>query len=134
MPRKSVGTAHVNLRIRDSLRDRLVREAEGHHFSLNNEIRVRLERSLEGDEHRSIEEIAAHMRNSFERFDQAFHELNKQGDLLRAAETLVKAIEQDDQDAIKTAVVQACRQVRRRIDCKLRWICQVQRDRNRSYR
>jgi hypothetical protein len=105
MSRKPADTAHVNLRIRESLRRKLADEAEKHHFSLNNEIRWRLEQSLEGGEQRSLEEIAGDMRNAWERFGQTFHELNKQGDLLRAAEALVKAVERNEQDAIRDAVI-----------------------------
>jgi hypothetical protein len=64
MARKSTDTAHVNLRIRESLRVKLAREAEKHRTSLNNEIRIRLEDSLEAGALRSLEEVAADLKTS----------------------------------------------------------------------
>jgi Arc-like DNA binding domain len=62
MPRKPVDTAHINLRIRESLRRKLAREAEKHRTSLNNEIRVRLEDSLKAGAVRDIETVAADLK------------------------------------------------------------------------
>jgi hypothetical protein len=105
MPRKSTDTAHVNLRIRESLRKKLAQEAEDRHWSLNNEIRWRLEASFERQDLLSLTDCSAELRNLVLRLDERFHGLDKQGDLLRAAEALVKAIERDDPDAIKDGVI-----------------------------
>ncbi len=63
MSRKSIDIAHVNLRIRESLRKRLAQEAKKHGFSLNNEIRVRLEASFEREASQSIAESAARLED-----------------------------------------------------------------------
>jgi hypothetical protein len=62
MPRKLVDIAHVNLRIRESLRRKLEREAKKRRTSLNNEIRWRLEDSFEAQARRDLEEIAADLK------------------------------------------------------------------------
>jgi hypothetical protein len=105
MSRKPTDTAHVNLRIRESLRKKLADEAEDRHWSLNNEIRWRLEASFERQDLLSLADTASGLETVVLRFSQQFHELGKQGDLLRAAEALVKAIEQNDPDAIKDGVI-----------------------------
>ena len=58
MPRKPVDIAHVNLRIRESLRRKLEREAERHQTSMNNEIRVRLENSFRIEADRDVDAVA----------------------------------------------------------------------------
>jgi hypothetical protein len=62
MPRKPVDTAHVNLRIRESLRRKLEREAKKHQTSLNNEIRLRLEDSFEAQARRDLEAIVDNLK------------------------------------------------------------------------
>jgi hypothetical protein len=105
MLRKSTDTAHVNLRIRESLRKKLAQEAEDRHWSLNNEIRWRLEASFERQDLLSLTDCSTRLTALVSQFEQRFDELNKQGDTLRAAEALVKAIERKDADAIKDGVI-----------------------------
>jgi hypothetical protein len=50
MPRKPHEIVHINLRLREALRRQLASEAERHHVSLNNEIVLRLQDSLESKE------------------------------------------------------------------------------------
>ena len=68
MPRKPIDIAHINLRIRESLRKKLAAEAKKHGFSLNNEIRARLEESFEREGLKSISEIAAGLAETQEVF------------------------------------------------------------------
>jgi hypothetical protein len=105
MSRKPTDTAHVNLRIRESLRKKLADEAEDRHWSLNNEIRWRLEASFERQDLLSLDDSATRLENLAAKFEVQFHDLENQGDLLRAAEALVKAIEQNDPDAIRDGTI-----------------------------
>jgi hypothetical protein len=105
MPRKKPDTAYFTLRIRESLRRKLVTEAENRHWSLNNEIRWRLEQSFERQDLLSLTDSAAELRNLALRLDERFYGLDKQGDLLRAGEALVKAIKRNDHDAVKDGVI-----------------------------
>jgi hypothetical protein len=68
MPRQTHEVASFTLRIRESLRSRLLREAERHHFTLNNEIRIRLEDSLNRDAVRVFDNIADDMQINWARF------------------------------------------------------------------
>jgi len=106
MPRKSVDIAHVNLRIRESLRKKLADEAEKHRFSLNTEIRVRLEASFERQAFGSLAESTAFLVAAHKRLDARLRGLDRQGDLLRASEALLRAIEQGEHKAIKDAAAQ----------------------------
>jgi hypothetical protein len=65
--RKPHDIVNFNLRIRESLRAKLAREAEKHHTSLNNEIRVRLEVSLREGAARDLDVIAAEMADYWAR-------------------------------------------------------------------
>jgi hypothetical protein len=84
MPRKPVDTAHINLRIRESLRRKLEREAKAHRTSLNNEIRLRLEDSLEKGAARDLDGIAADMKNVWARYSERFLLLDLEEQLARA--------------------------------------------------
>jgi hypothetical protein len=64
MARRPHDIVNFNLRIRESLRAKLAREAEKNHTSLNTEIRLRLEASLEKAAVRDLEAIAADLRYS----------------------------------------------------------------------
>lgn len=72
MSRQPQDIANVNLRIRESLRARLEHAAKQHRFSLNNEIRLRLEDSLEADTRRGIEDIRRDMEICWARFSARF--------------------------------------------------------------
>jgi hypothetical protein len=105
MSRKPTDIAHINLRIRESLRKKLDQEAEDRHWSLNNEIRWRLEASFERQDLLSLADSGTRLETLVSKFEERFGELDKQGDLLRAADALVKAIERKDTDAIKDGVI-----------------------------
>jgi Arc-like DNA binding domain len=122
MSRKPLDVAHINLRIRESLRKKLADEAEKHRFSLNNEIRVRLEASFERQGFQSLTESGALLIAAQKLFTEAtadlaqrLHSLDKQGDLLRASEALVLATEQGKQRGIKDAVARV-KQIKDAID------------------
>jgi hypothetical protein len=59
MPRKSTDTVAITLRVRESLRQKLEREATRHRVSLNTEMNMRLEDSFEAQARRSNESVAA---------------------------------------------------------------------------
>jgi hypothetical protein len=65
MTRKPHDTAHINLRIRESLRAKLAREAEKNRVSLNTEIRTRLENSFEKAAIRDLAAVAADMKELY---------------------------------------------------------------------
>jgi|SRR5579872_1625631 len=111
MARKPSDIVQPNLRIREDLRRRLEREAKKRGVSLNNEMTYRLDRSFEQDAMRSNEEISEDMKNIWARYGEMFHSLNKQGDLIRAADALTKYVDLNDDGAIK-----AVQRVRRVID------------------
>jgi hypothetical protein len=83
MPRKPVDTAHVNLRIREALRRKLEREAKKNRTSLNNEIRVRLEKSFEDSVVRALDEIAEDQKITWGRFSGRLLMLSLEDDLAR---------------------------------------------------
>jgi hypothetical protein len=94
MPRKPSETVQVNLRIKEGLRRRLERESKKRGVSLNYEMTSRIEQSFEQANLRTIDIVAADVAANWLRFAEAFHELNKQGDLMRAAGALVVEVEQ----------------------------------------
>ena len=107
MPRKPTAFVSYKLRIKEALRREIERAAKARGVSLNYEMSSRLERSFERDAQRRLDETESDMSNTWARYGQAFHELEKQGDLLRATEALLKQIEQESTSpAIKAAVVQ----------------------------
>jgi len=64
MPRKPTDTTHISLRIRESLRRKLEREADKHQTSLNNEIRLRLEDSFEAQARRDLPETVQDLKTT----------------------------------------------------------------------
>jgi hypothetical protein len=72
------------LRMRKSLHRRLEREAQRHRFTLNNEIRIRLEDSLTRDDRRVLEDIANDMQINWARFSGRFLLLSLEDDLAAA--------------------------------------------------
>jgi hypothetical protein len=84
MARKPLDIANINLRIRESLRAKLAREAERNRTSLNNEIRLRLEDSLEKGATSSLDDIAADMKAVWARYGERFLCLGLEADLAEA--------------------------------------------------
>lgn len=110
MARKPTDIVQPNLRIRESLRRDLESAAKKNGVSINREMSDRLYLSFDAEARRSNAAIAEDMKNTWARYGDAFHELNKQGDLVRATEALIKQIEQSDaanSKAIKAAVEKA---------------------------
>jgi len=112
--KSSADIAHVTLRIRESLRKKLAAEAEYRHWSLNNEIRWRLEESLEQRDMLTLTDCASQILNSTSRLqaqlkereqaeERARVERDRLGEVIRAAEALVKAVERNDADDVKDA-------------------------------
>jgi Arc-like DNA binding domain len=64
MSRRPAETVQINLRIKEGLRRRLEREAERHKVSMNMEIRMRLEDSLEAQALKSLEASAADLETN----------------------------------------------------------------------
>ena len=83
MPRKLVDIAHVNVRIREALRRKLEREAKKNRTSLNNEVRVRLEKSFEDSAVRALDEIAEDQKITWGRFSGRLLMLSLEDDLAR---------------------------------------------------
>jgi hypothetical protein len=94
MPRKPVELIQVNLRIREGLRRKLAREAERRRWSLNNEMRWRLEASLEQAAVRDLDDVATDMKANWERYAERLL-------CLSLEEQLAKALAQGDFDKAK---------------------------------
>jgi hypothetical protein len=84
MARKPVDTAHINLRIRESLRRKLELEADKHQTSLNNEIRVRLEVSLDRQDRIALDDLRQSMEITWLRYGDRFLRLALEVDLIQA--------------------------------------------------
>jgi hypothetical protein len=98
-------TRQVQLRAPESFRLRLEAAAKRNNVSLNREMLNRLASTFEQGTARSFDEIRGEMDKAWRRhWGAALHELNKQGDLIRATERLLAAIESDDANA-KTAAI-----------------------------
>jgi hypothetical protein len=82
--RKPHTTVQVNLRLKESLRRELEREADKHQTSLNNEMRLRLEDSLEQAAKHDLFEIAGDIKRGWERFGERFLRLRLEDDLVAA--------------------------------------------------
>src|SRR5262245_55168891 len=65
-------TTQIKLRLREDLKRRLEQEAAHRRSTLNNEIRIRLENSLEQGAHRNLEDIISSMRTEWGRFSARF--------------------------------------------------------------
>jgi len=76
----------------------------------------RLEQSFEQAATRSNEDVAEDMKNVWARYGDLWHRPNMQGDLLRATEALVTAIEELQDRAAITKAVARVKQVTRAID------------------
>jgi hypothetical protein len=84
MPRPTHEVASFTLRIRESLRRRLEREAQRHHFTLNNEIRIRLEDSLNRDAVRVLDDVANDMQLNWSRYSNRYMLLSLEDELAAA--------------------------------------------------
>ena len=84
MPRPTPEGVSFTLRMRKSLHRRLEREAQRHRFTLNNEIRIRLEDSLNRDASRILEDIANDLQINWARFSSRFLLLSLEDDLAAA--------------------------------------------------
>jgi hypothetical protein len=93
MPRKPADIAHINLRIRENLRRKLEREAEKHRASLNAEIAARLQQTFEQQQLLTSDQLVENVGRALLPLLEGAHELNKQGDLVRAAEALIKRLQ-----------------------------------------
>jgi hypothetical protein len=86
VPRSPDTTVQVNLRIKESLRRKLEREANKHQTSLNNEMRLRLEDSFKAQELRDHGELNQHTKTLLERQGRHLTLYELQQDLIRAME------------------------------------------------
>lgn len=82
------------LRVRKDLRQRIERAADANRVSHNREMVNRLAQSFDYEATRSLEQIAIDMDGVWARYGKVFHDLSTRGDLIRATETLVEAVEQ----------------------------------------
>jgi hypothetical protein len=113
MPRKESAILTYKLRIREVLRRRIERAAKKRKVSLNYEMATRLERSFDEEQVVNIDATARLLEVTVARLSAPIHELNKQGDLLRAAETLVQQIENTERD--EKAITKAVEKVKQAI-------------------
>ena len=85
MSRQPHDIANVNLRIRETLRAKLERAAHQHRFSLNNEIRLRLEDSFERhDIARALSDIVDDLQINWARYGHRFLRLRLEDELAEA--------------------------------------------------
>jgi hypothetical protein len=85
MPRQPHEPVQIKLRLAEPLRRKLEREAQRHHFTLNNEIRIRLEDSLEDKQPtRKLDDIAQDMDRGWARFSNRFIMLTLEDQLATA--------------------------------------------------
>ena len=84
MPRKPTETVQVNLRMKESLRRKLEREASKHFVSLNKEMTMRIEDSFEKAARGTFESLAADMEVNWLRFSERFLLLDLQEQLAAA--------------------------------------------------
>ncbi len=114
MARKPSDTAQLKLRIREDLRRRLERAARKRAVSLNFEMTDRLKESFDREAQRTIDAVGSDIAGHWARFGGAWHELNKQGDLVRASTALIEQLpaEVQEREAIKKAVAQVKKIIR----------------------
>ena len=91
--RKPTDTVQVNLRIKESERRRLEQAAKKSGVSLNGEMAARPERTLEQEWFLTIDQLGENVKRALYPLLEGAHELNKQGDLIRATEALIKHIQ-----------------------------------------
>jgi hypothetical protein len=93
MSRKPTDVAHVNLRIRESLRRTLEREAKAHQVSLNYEIASRLQQTFEQSHLLALYQLTESTGRMLMPLIERGHEINLENDLIAAAEGLMKWIQ-----------------------------------------
>jgi hypothetical protein len=86
MPRKPTDTTHISLRIRESLRRDLAREAEKHRTSLNTMIRLKLEDAFGAQDRRTHGEYNRDMEVLLARYSKHLTHLELAWDLAQALE------------------------------------------------
>jgi hypothetical protein len=108
MPRKPSAVLQYKLRIREDLRQQIEKAAKKDGVSANFEMVRRLKDSFGRESLLSIANVAQDMTILWARYGEALHELEKQGDLMRATTMLIKQIEQlpevETDNAIKVAI------------------------------
>ena len=82
------------LRISGDLRQRIERAAAASGVERQREMARRLRGSFDYGPTRTLEEIAGDMDAVWARYGKVFHDLSARGDLVRATEVLVEAVEQ----------------------------------------
>jgi hypothetical protein len=85
MPRKPTDFEHVNLRINNALHGKLTAAAKRRSFTLTNEIRWRLEASLEAEDHRDLTRIVRNLEAAWLRLSVT-EKLLALGDALATAQ------------------------------------------------
>jgi hypothetical protein len=115
MPRQPSAVLQYKLRIKESLRRRIEQAAKKRGVSNNVEMVSRLELSFALS---SIEDIAADMESVWARWSDVTHELNKQGDLLRVVEILLKQIDAGADNKTIKITAEKIRQVIASIDAE----------------
>jgi hypothetical protein len=106
MARKPSEIVPTSLRIRESLRLRVEQAAAKRQVSFNYELTSRVQESFDRESQYEIGSLAEHLDNSVNRLGVWMHELNKQGDLIRAAKELIQRIELQDPKGIDAALTQ----------------------------
>jgi hypothetical protein len=129
MLRKPSAILDYKLRIREILRRRIEAAAKQRGVSLNYEMTSRLERSFDQESQRTIDDTARGIELHWAHWEAAFHKLNRQSDLLIAAEALIKVIDEAPPEvqtlkAIKTAVA-AVKQVVVSIDAEAKIVARA---------
>jgi hypothetical protein len=88
-PRNPADLTHLNLRIRESLRRELEEQAKAHRVSLNYEVTSRLQQTIEQVHILTLHQLTENTGRMLQPLLERGHELNLQGDLINAVETLI---------------------------------------------
>jgi len=86
MKTQSQKPTQVNLRIMSGLHGRLERAAQRNHTSLNNEMRVRLERSLDSDDAVTLANVAVDITIAWQKFSEYVATAEISDEILQAIE------------------------------------------------
>ncbi|MGO9049395.1 MAG: hypothetical protein ACLP19_27140 [Xanthobacteraceae bacterium] len=106
MTRKPTEIVPTSLRIRESLRRRVEQAAAQRGVSFNYELTSRVQDTFDREAQRTLEDVAVTFSQLEARAAAREHALDLQGDLIRAAEALVAANDQQDSKAITAATAQ----------------------------
>jgi Arc-like DNA binding domain len=107
MRRKPNETVQVNLRIKEELRRKLEAAAKEHEVSFNQEIRARLEESLERKAKQSIESVASDIERNWHRFRDLFLVTSVNSTMEETLKILEAMLENTKEDPELSALVQA---------------------------